>query len=144
MVTSRLDYCNYILAGLPITEIERLQRVQNCAARLIMKKKKHDHVTPILYELRWLPVNFRWQVKICTLAYRHFDGSLPAYLSDALRTYEPSRSLRSSNKKRLMVKRCNLKTAGERSFGYIAPKLWNSLPVGLKGGGHRGGIQIRT
>ena len=132
MVISRLDYCNSIFAGLPKTEAERLQRVQNCAARLIMKKKKHDHVTPTLYELHWLPVNYRWQFKICTLAYRHFDGSLPVYLSDALRTYEPTRSLRSSNEKRLMMKTCNLKTAGEHSFDHTAPKLWNSLPVSLR------------
>ena len=132
MIISRLDYCNSILAGLPNEEIKRLERVQNSAARLVLKKKKTDHVTPLLLELHWLPVKYRCQYKICTLAYRHFQGTLPAYLSDALCTYEPSRSLRSSNEKLLKITKYNLKTAGGRSFGSIAPRLWNSLPVDLR------------
>lgn len=132
MVTSRLDYCNSILAGLPSNEIKRLEKVQNCAARLVMKKKKRDHVTPLLHELHWLPVEFRCQFKICTLAYRYFEGTLPPYLSDTLSEYVPPRALRSTREKLLRIPKCNLKTAGERSFCYLAPRLWNSLPVSLR------------
>ena len=59
-----------------------------------VKKRRRDHVTPLLKELHCLPVKFRCQYKIATLAYRHFEGSLPPYLSLSLCTYEPSRSLR--------------------------------------------------
>ena len=48
LVTLRLGYCNALLYGLPQTMLKRLQRVQNCAARLICRRKKHDHVTPLL------------------------------------------------------------------------------------------------
>ena len=76
MVISRLDYCNSVFIGLPADQIARLQRVQNDAPRLVMKKRRRrDHVTPLLKELHWLPVNFRCQYKIATLAYRHFEGS---------------------------------------------------------------------
>ena len=112
MITSRLDYCNSTLAGLPNDEIKRLERVQNHAARLILKKKKTDHATPMLRELHWLPVKFRCRYKLCTLAFRHFEGTLPPYLSNALCTYVPSRTLRSSNEKLLKIPRCNLETAG--------------------------------
>ena len=47
LVTSCLDYCNALLYGLPQTMLKRLQRVQNCAARLICRRKKHDHVIPL-------------------------------------------------------------------------------------------------
>ena len=103
MVISRLDYCNSVFIGLPADQIARLQRVQNNAARLVFKKRRRDHVTPLLKELHWLPVKFRCQYKTATLAYRHFDGSLPPYLSSSLCTYEPSRSLRSSNEKLLKI-----------------------------------------
>ena len=132
IVISRLDYCNSVFIGLPADHIARLQRVQNNAARLVLKKRRRDHVTPLLKELHWLRVKFRCQYKIATLSYRHFDGSLPPYLSSSLCTYEPSRSLRSSNEKLLKIPKRNLKSFGQRSFSFMAPSLWNSLPATLR------------
>ena len=57
--------------------------MQNNAERLILKKSKRDHVTPLLKELHWLPVKYRIQYKLATLAFRHFDGTLPPYLSSS-------------------------------------------------------------
>ena len=88
VVISRIDYCNSVFTGLPADQIARLQRVQNNAARLVLRRKKktRDHVTPLVKELHWLPVTFRCQYKIATLAYRHFEGPLPPYLSSSLCT----------------------------------------------------------
>ena len=132
MIISRLDYCNSVFAGLPADQVARLQRIQNNAARLVMKKRKRDHVTPLLKELHWLPVKFGCQYKIATLTYRHFEGSLPPYLSSSLCTYEPSRSLRSSKEKLLKIPKRNLKPFEESSFSFMAPSIWNSLPSDLR------------
>ena len=132
MIISRLDYCNSVFTGLPADQIVRLQRVQNNAARLVLKKRKRDHVTPLLKELHWLPVKFRCQYKIATLACRRSEGSLPPYLSSSLCTYEPSRSLRSSNEKLLKIPKRKLKSFGQRSFSFMALSLWNSLPATLR------------
>ena len=113
-------------------QLERLQQVQNSAARLVLKRKKRDHVTPMLKELHWLPVKARCQYKIAVLAYRHFEGSLAPYLSATLSTRRASRTLRSSNENRLVVPRRNLRSAGERAFSFVAPVIWNSLPAGLR------------
>ena len=132
IVTSRLDFCNSSLTGITADQLNRLQRIQNCPARLIMKKRKYDHITPVIYQLHWLPLEFRIQYKLAVLAFRHFEGTLPTYLSATLCTYEPARSLRSSTERLLKSPRVNLKSAGERSFHFAAPAVWNSLPNSLR------------
>ena len=131
-VLSRLDYCNTTLAGLPATHITRLQRIQNNAARLVLQKPKRQHVTPLLKQLHFFPIQTRIDYKLATLAFRHFDGSLPQHLSSRLDIYQPSRSLRSSNERLLRVPRWKLKSFGYWSFSYQGPVVWNSLPTDLK------------
>ena len=132
VITSRLDYCNATFAGVSDEQITCIQKIQNNAAQLILKKSKRDHVTPLLKELHWFPVKYRIQYKLATLAFRHSDGTLPPYLSSSLCTYQSSRSLRSSTQRRLKTPKTNLKIFGERSFGYIAPTVWNLLPANLR------------
>ena len=120
------------MGALSADQIVRLQRVQNNAARLVSKKRRRDHVTPLLKELHWLPVKFRCQYKSATLAYRHFEGSLPPYLSSYLCTYKPSRCLQSSNEKLLKIPKRNLRSSVQRSFSFMAPSLWNSQPATLR------------
>ena len=96
------------------------------------KKRKRDHMTPLLNELHWLLVKFRCKYNITTLAYYHFDGTLPSYLSASLCTYQTSCILRSSNEKLLKIPKRNLKSIGNLCFSFIAPTVWNSLPASLQ------------
>ena len=59
LVISRIDCCNSLLNGLSVAVVEKLQRVQNACARVILIRPKRDHVTPMLLELHWLPFKCR-------------------------------------------------------------------------------------
>ena len=78
LTLSHLDYCHSHLAGLSSKELLRLQKIQNNAVRFVFwNRKKKSHVTPLLCELQWLPVEFGVEYKLATIAFGRFDGSLP-------------------------------------------------------------------
>ena len=131
-ITNKLDFCNSILIGLPKYLIKRLQSVQNCAARLVCGLKKHEHISPILNNLHWLPVEKRITYKVLLIVFKCLNGLSPQYLSELLIEYKPTRTLRSCSKKLLVVPRVNTKRYGERAFSVIGPRLWNSLPQNLR------------
>ena len=129
LVLSWIDYCNSLLASLPLSLISKLQRVQNCAARLVVRASLNVHTTPILTQLRWLPVQARISYKIACLCFSPINFSTPAYLSDILRLYSPARPLRSSADTRLLkLLLYKQKTKDDLAFSHFGPSVWNSLP----------------
>jgi hypothetical protein len=131
-VTSRLDYANALLYGLPKGSIKRLQHVQNVAARVVTRSNRSAHITPILCDLHWLPVHHRITYKVLVLAYKALHGLAPVYLRDLVQSYQPARSLRSSHENLITVPKSRLRSWGDRSFQYAAATEWNALPASLR------------
>ncbi len=132
LVLSRLDYCNSLLIGVSSDHLQRLQKIQNRAARMITRTKLHSHITPILKSLHWLRVRERIDFKVLSLAYQCAHKMGPAYLQDLVSCYRPPRTLRSTDQFLLNIPTFKLKSFGARSFRYVAAFLWNSLPLSLK------------
>ena len=76
-VSSRLDYCNSLLFGVTDSLVQRLQAVQNAAARLVSGTRRSEHITPVLRQLHWLPVRERIEFKIAVLVYKALNGLSP-------------------------------------------------------------------
>ena len=132
-ILTRLDYCNSLLAGLPDNKLNKLQSIQNHAARIVLRKPMHTSATSMLKTLHWLPVKARIQYKIACLCFQClYHNTMPSYLSDILHPYLTPRTLRSLDTSLLTIPRFCLEKYGRRSFSVFQPTAWNSLPLSLR------------
>ena len=131
-ITSKLDYCNSLLCGCRKMQLKKLQYVQNTAAGIITRTRKFDHITPVLSDLHWLPVSYRFVFKILSLVFKSLNYLWPSYLADRLSYQSHSRNLRSSSRQLLEQPRSFMKTYGDGAFSVCSPKLWNALPLDLR------------
>ena len=131
LVLSRMDYCNGLLSGATSEILRKLQLIQNSAARLVMRKSKREHITPLLFDLHWLPVAARVEYKVALMVFKCLQQTVPRYLQSAIATYTPSRALRSSNQSlcnQTQAKKC----IGRCAFTVAGPHVWNILPPKLR------------
>ena len=131
-ILSRLDNCNGLFKNMNNYQFDKLQKLQNFAGKVVLKKSMYDHVTPCLIDLHWLPVKYRVDFKIALPTFKCLNGLAPKYLSDLIEIYTPPRNLRSNSLNLLKPKVTKFKTLGDKSFSFSAPQVWNSLPAPLR------------
>ena len=83
-ITSRIDYCNSQLYGLPNSHVMKLQWTQSAAARLVTGTPRFCHVRPLLFHLHWLPISYRIKFKILLLTSKCLYSQAPNYLIDLI------------------------------------------------------------
>ncbi|KAI5090329.1 hypothetical protein C0J45_19190, partial [Silurus meridionalis] len=133
LVISRLDYCNSLLAGLPLNGFHLLQIIQNAAALLVFNLPKFSNTTPLLCSLHWLPVAACIRFKTLMLAYKAKNGPAPSYLRDLITPCTAPRCLRSSSTARLVPPSFRIRGKyTSRLFSVLAPKWWNELPLDVR------------
>ena len=123
LIFSRLDYCNSLYYGLSINLIKKLQHVQNCAARLVLKRRIpfHTSLDGIFGELHWLKIRDRIIYKVVLIVHNCLHQNAPNELSALLRYADSERTMK------LQETRVKCRY-GDRAFSHMAPKLWNLLP----------------
>ena len=112
LVFSRFFYCSTVWSNTSDKNLRKLQNVQNFAARIISGKRKFDHITPVLRDLRWLTVTQQLYLRDAVFTFKCMTGCTPDYLRSKLVTRGQA--------------------SGQRSFQYRAVSLWNSLDKDLK------------
>ena len=130
-IAPRLDYCNSLLFNIPQYLTNRLQILQNRAARLIYLIGPFDHITPTLISLHWLPIQQRIVFKIALLVYKALNGTAPPYLSNDLTVRHVVVLTRASNSINLIKPLPNSR-AGSRPFKCSGPDVWSILPAYIK------------
>ena len=124
IISSRLDYCNSLLYGLKKSSIDKFQKVQNAAARVVLKLRKHESIRQKLINLHWLRINERISFKLLVFIYKCLNSMAPVELTSLLTVHS--------------AEDCTLRyifldsVHGRRSFQYAAPRLWNALPMAIR------------
>ena len=128
-----IDYGSSSWGSTTKLNIERINKLQKRAARIILKV---DYITPsveMFQRLRWMTVSQRFNYNKAVLTYKALNNLTPAYISDLLtptaRAY--NRNLRSSKNGSLMVPKTRT-SFYTGSFTVSAPKLWNTFPTSVK------------
>ena len=84
LVLSHLEFANSILAESLDNIIKMLQRVQNMAAKVILRKNRQDSASTCLIKLHWLPIKEHIKHKVLTLVYNCLNNNAPDYLNNLL------------------------------------------------------------
>ena len=131
-----LDYCNSLIAGLPLCDLQRLQSVQNAAARLFGGVSKRGSVVPVHRDdLHWLPIKQRIDFRIGVLSFKAINGLAPQYLVEMFTPIAANPALRrnrSADRGDLIIQTVKNMSYGRRSFAISGTSFWNSLPVDLR------------
>ena len=129
-----LDYTNALYFRLLDIDVKKLQRVQNIAARLILRKTNQGSITECLIELHRLPIRAWIEFKILVLVYKCLWGNVQNYLKNLITLNPVNRQgLRSERKiDRLIVLFTKHETFDARSFTVTGPRLWNCISKDIK------------
>ena len=131
IVGSHLDYCNSILNNTFAENLNKLQRLQNNLARVVLQQPRRAPGAPLLRQLHWLPVRFRIQYKTAVITHKAIYSRAPSYLSELLTETLQTHRTRSAEQKHLYQPVPNSNIAS-RGFRYVAPSVWNTLPAVIR------------
>lgn len=134
LVISHLDYANCLLVNITKKQLNKLQRVQNRAAKMVLNRSKFESATRARFDLHWLPIPERIEFKILMIVYKCVNGMGPDYLMKLFVKDEQKYKTRRSG-----IDNCNLqlpftkrKTFADRAISVAGPKMWNKLPLAIR------------
>jgi hypothetical protein len=129
LVLPHLDYCSTVWgANITSTDYKKLQRIQNCAMRVILECHHRTHIQDMLDSLHWLNVRQRFSFNILCLMWKIENGTVPEYMnlhtnSNTVHQHQTRQAVRGDKFRENCHKSSLLRTGGQ---------LWNSLPENIR------------
>ena len=126
MVMSKINYCSSVWSNTSEGNIDKIQLIQNYAARIISGVKKFDHISPTISALGWLPIKEHLLYRDTLLMFKCINGQAPSYLCDKFKQRNQIHNRNTRGNEELDIPKFRTST-GQRTFKYRGTKLWNEL-----------------
>ena len=132
LIQSHFDYCNIVWGNCRITLLNKIQKLQDRAAR-VLTYSNYDADAGHLFELLgWKNLASQQQIQRATMLFKSLHGLAPDYLCSKFERRETAYNLRDSeNKLNVPLPRTN-SNYYKNSFSYSGATLWNSLPHDIR------------
>ncbi len=130
-VFSKLFYCSAVWSSTSLKNICQLQIVQNFAARIMTGSRKYHHITPVLRQLKWLPMDKILYFRDCVMTFKCMKKLVPDYLCQKFVT-RSAMSNRVTRQSKQLHKPLYRTSKAQKSFLYRASTIWNDLDDSLK------------
>ena len=127
---SHVSYFIQILGHIKITSLDKLEKLQNKALRIIHFKGPRESAKPLYVNSRILPIRYLMKEKNCLLAYDFFKNRIPKYFSTFL-TPLGNNALHATRNKQLSITRTKTVMYGSHNICNLVTKDWNEIHTHL-------------
>ena len=130
IVEPHFRFCCSVWECCGVTKLRMLQKLQNRAARIVVKSRVDVPAMPLIRSLNWPTIDDTIRSETATTMYKLLNGLVPVYLSNL---YEKNstryvRKLRNTDLSLTLRKTNNW----QRVISFRGPKLWNQLEPDAK------------
>lgn len=131
LVMSKINYCSSVWSNTSEGNIDKIQLIQNYAARIISGVSRFDHISPTVRALGWLPIREHLLYRDTLLMFKCINGQAPPYLCDKFKQRDQVHNHSTRNNENLDIPKFRTST-GQRTFKYRGTKIWNDLDKEIK------------
>ena len=126
LVLPLFDYCDTVYATCNVSELIKLQWLQNRAGKVILQVPYDTCTHQVLSKLKWFYFSERVFYHRCVFMYKCLNGLSPPYLTRMFSSPSHGHNTRSASRNDLVIPKCKTVT-GQRTFAFHGVKVWNGL-----------------
>ena len=128
-VLPHFDYCSTIWGNCSKTALNKLEKLQKRAARLILDKDYSTRSCDLFTELDWMPVGDRIHFKRAVQVYKCLNNSVSQGLDNF---FEYNRNVHTHNTRSATDNNLHIGKNHIKSFSYLGATTWNNLPISVR------------
>ena len=132
IVEPHFRYCCSVWGCAGTTEINRLQKLQNRAARIVTNSSFDSPSNKLIEKLGWKTINELINIESKTMVFKSLNELAPPYLRNLFRKNSQSTSYRLPNTSTDLRLPKKGTENGKKCFSFRGVKLWNSLSANCK------------